>query len=101
MCKNLFAVSENLYNLYTYFLKRLIDSNIKKDNSILEEVLHFVEELRDSHYPIEENHNGTVIYTDGLYYLSNEIYSLNNINPNLKYLIYFGYMVEILLSKHF
>ena len=43
-----YEISENLYNLYTYFLKRLIDANIKKDNSILEEVLHFVEDLRDT-----------------------------------------------------
>lgn len=43
-----YEISENLYNLYTYFLKRLIDANIKKDNSILDEVLHFVEELRDT-----------------------------------------------------
>lgn len=43
-----YEISENLYNLYTYFLNRLIEGNIKKDNTILEEVLHFVEEIRDT-----------------------------------------------------
>lgn len=43
-----YEISENLYNLYTYFLNRLIQANVKKDKSILEEVLHFVEELRDT-----------------------------------------------------
>lgn len=43
-----YEISENLYNLYTYFLNRLIEANMKKDNSILEEVLHFVEEIRDT-----------------------------------------------------
>ena len=43
-----YEISENLYNLYTYFLNRLITANVKKDKSILEEVLHFVEEIRDT-----------------------------------------------------
>jgi len=43
-----YEISENLYNLYTYFLNRLIEGNIKKDKTILEEVLHFVEEIRDT-----------------------------------------------------
>lgn len=43
-----YEISENLYNLYTYFLNRLIEANIKKDKSILEEVLRFVEEIRDT-----------------------------------------------------
>ena len=43
-----YEISENLYNLYTYFLNRLIEANVKKDKSILEEVLHFVEEIRDT-----------------------------------------------------
>ena len=43
-----YEISENLYNLYTYFLNRLIEANVKKDNAILEEVLHFVEEIRDT-----------------------------------------------------
>lgn len=43
-----YEISENLYNLYTYFLNRLIEANIKKEKTILEEVLHFVEEIRDT-----------------------------------------------------
>jgi len=43
-----YDISKNLYNLYTYFLNRLIEGNVKKDKAILEEVLHFVEEIRDT-----------------------------------------------------
>jgi len=43
-----YEISENLYNLYTYFLNRLIEGNVKKDKAILDEILHFVEEIRDT-----------------------------------------------------
>jgi len=43
-----YKISENLYNLYTYFLNRLIEANVKKDRTILDEVLRFVEEIRDT-----------------------------------------------------
>lgn len=95
-------IKGNLYlNAFGYYpifhSRRKLITNYKKyrkEELNLNKKFDIVEELRDSHYPIEENHNGTVIYTDGLYYLSNEIYSLNNINPNLKYLIYSKYTTE-------
>ena len=34
---------------------------------------YIVEELRKSHYPIEQNENGMVVYLDGAYYLSDEL----------------------------
>ena len=43
-----YEISENLYNLYTYFLNRLIEANVKKDRTILDEVLRFVEDIRDT-----------------------------------------------------
>lgn len=43
-----YDISHNLFDLYTYFLDRLIEANIKKKKDILEEVQHFVEELRDT-----------------------------------------------------
>ena len=43
-----YDISKNLYELYDYFLRRLIQANIKKDKEIFQEVLHFVEELRDT-----------------------------------------------------
>jgi flagellar protein FliS len=43
-----YEVSSGLYNLYDYFLKRLIDANIKKDVDALKEVEGFMADLRDS-----------------------------------------------------
>lgn len=46
-----------------------------------------VEELRDSHYPIEQNENGMVVYIDGAYYLSHEIKQLNDYNREIIYIL--------------
>ena len=43
-----YAISNNLMNLYTFFLQRLIEANTKKDKVIFLEVKNFVEELRDT-----------------------------------------------------
>lgn len=46
-----------------------------------------VEELRESHYPIEQNENGMVVYLDGAYYLSHEIKQLNEYNNKIIYIV--------------
>jgi len=43
-----YDISKNLYSLYDYMLRRLIDANVKKDVTILEEVKGFAIELRDT-----------------------------------------------------
>lgn len=43
-----YEISHNLNQLYDYFLDRLFEANIKKDTAILDEVLRFVRELRDT-----------------------------------------------------
>ena len=43
-----YDISQNLYELYTYFLDRLIEANVKKESSILDEVEQFVSDLRDT-----------------------------------------------------
>ncbi len=43
-----YDISKNLYELYTYFLDRLIEANVKKESSILDEVEQFVSDLRDT-----------------------------------------------------
>lgn len=43
-----YDISKNLYELYTYFLDRLIEANVKKETSILDEVEQFVSDLRDT-----------------------------------------------------
>jgi len=41
-----FEIAQNLYSLYDYLYRRLVDANIKKDDAIIEEVLQFLSELR-------------------------------------------------------
>lgn len=43
-----YAVSENLELMYDYMNRRLLDANIEKKNSILEEVLEYAVELKDT-----------------------------------------------------
>ncbi|KNF09638.1 flagellar protein FliS [Gottschalkia purinilytica] len=43
-----YGISKNLRSLYTYILEKLIDANLKKDYSILDEVISLVEDLRDT-----------------------------------------------------
>lgn len=43
-----YEVSHNLRGIYTYILERLVDANIQKDTSILNEVGDMVRELRDT-----------------------------------------------------
>ena len=43
-----YEISHNLALLYDYFLDRLMEANIKKDAGILDEILHFLRELRDT-----------------------------------------------------
>ena len=43
-----YEISNHMMSLYDYILSRLIDANIAKDVKILEEVLDFVVQLRDT-----------------------------------------------------
>lgn len=43
-----YEVSQGLMALYDYMYRRLTDANLKKDKAIVEEVLGFAEELRDT-----------------------------------------------------
>lgn len=86
---NLYLTAFGYYPIFHSRRKLITNYKLYRNEELdLNKQFDVVEELRESHYPIEENKNGTVIYTDGLYYLSNEIYTLNNINPNIKYLVY-------------
>jgi flagellar protein FliS len=40
-------IAENLYNLYDYMNRRLIQANIRKDEEIIREVLDLLEDLKD------------------------------------------------------
>ncbi|WP_404284858.1 flagellar export chaperone FliS [Exiguobacterium aurantiacum] len=42
------AISANLDSLYEYLGRRLVDANVKNDTTILDEVLDFTTELRDT-----------------------------------------------------
>lgn len=43
-----YEISHNLYALYEYMNRRLVEANIKKDKAIVEEVIGYAEELRDT-----------------------------------------------------
>ena len=43
-----YAISEELFSLYEYMNRRLLDANLKKDKAIVEEVIGYAEELRDT-----------------------------------------------------
>ena len=43
-----YEVSEGLDSLYDYMYRRLIEGNLKKDVSIIEEILGYSKELRDT-----------------------------------------------------
>ncbi|MBN2079174.1 MAG: flagellar export chaperone FliS [Spirochaetes bacterium] len=41
-------ISQNLFNLYLYFKKTLLEANIKKDAAIVESVIRLLKDLRDA-----------------------------------------------------
>ncbi len=43
-----YEVAHNLYALYDYFRRRLIEANLKKDVGAVREVLGFLKDLRDT-----------------------------------------------------
>ena len=43
-----YDISHDLDNLYEYMNRRLVEANLKKDNSIIEEVLGYARELRNT-----------------------------------------------------
>ena len=43
-----YELSENLDLIYDYMYRRLVEANIKKDSSIIEEVLGYAKDLRDT-----------------------------------------------------
>jgi flagellar protein FliS len=48
-------ISQNLFNLYMYFKKALLDANIKKDAEMVRSVLKLLKELRDAWDKISAN----------------------------------------------
>lgn len=43
-----YPVAEDFENIYDYLMDRLIEANMKKDKEILEEVLGYLREMRDT-----------------------------------------------------
>jgi flagellar protein FliS len=43
-----YEISHNMMLLYDYLYRRLVDANVKKDRAILDEVLKFATEFRDT-----------------------------------------------------
>lgn len=43
-----YEIANNLYSLYDYLYRRLVEANVQKDTVILDEVLGFLKELRQT-----------------------------------------------------
>jgi flagellar secretion chaperone FliS len=52
-------ISSNLFNLYLYFKKRLLEANIQKNPAMIKEVLNHLSSLRDSWNKISAQETGT------------------------------------------
>jgi len=48
-------VSQNLFNLYMYFKRRLLEANMKKDPEIIKHTIKLLKELRDAWDKISAN----------------------------------------------
>ncbi len=48
-------ISQNLFNLYMYFKRQLLEANIKKDPEIIKHILKLLKELRDAWDQISAN----------------------------------------------
>lgn len=57
-------ISRELYRLYEYIIGQLVSANIKKDASILQEVLNLAEKLRDTWKEAMDKSKGTVKEVD-------------------------------------
>lgn len=52
-------VSQNLFNLYMYFKRRLLEANMKKDPDILKHTIKLLKDLRDAWDKISANETKT------------------------------------------
>ena len=43
-----YAISEDLYNLYDFLIDRSIAANLKKDVAIIEEIIGFIRQMRET-----------------------------------------------------
>ncbi len=41
-------IAQNLFNIYAYMKKRLLEGNVQKDSEVLKEVVGLLEQLRDA-----------------------------------------------------
>ena len=48
-------ISQNLFNLYMYFKRQLLEANIKKDPEVIKHVIKLLKELRDAWDQISAN----------------------------------------------
>ena len=50
-----YDIAKNLNALYDYFIRRLVDANMHKENGPIDEVLPMIEELRDTFAQADKN----------------------------------------------
>ena len=44
-----YEISESLSSLYDYFIRQVMEANIKKDAALLDEVMPIIKDLRDTY----------------------------------------------------
>jgi flagellar protein FliS len=52
------SFAKDLFNLYDFIKRKLIEANIKKDVSVIDEVLPFIEEVRDMWHEVDKKAKG-------------------------------------------
>lgn len=55
---NLGEMAENLFNLYDFIKRQLVQANMKKDVQIIDETLPLIEEVRDMWYEVSKKAKG-------------------------------------------
>lgn len=51
-------MAENLFNLYDFIKSKLVQANLKKDIALIDEVLPFIEEVRDMWHEVNKKAKG-------------------------------------------
>lgn len=60
-----YEISANLSALYDYFIRRLAEANIRKENGPIDEVLPMIEELRETFFQADKASRATAATSAG------------------------------------
>lgn len=58
-------ISANLYRIYDYMNRRLIEANVRKDMTVLREIIHLLSELREVWIEVVRQSGEMAVINDG------------------------------------